>query len=147
MNRCPVALFHATAQLWRPRNVIGNIGERIGFTGLDNAIEGLAQTPAALAVIGKEIEQIPADHFVTAAHDDLFVSLIDGDVTVIPVKHHVRTGQDIEQLAEVYRAFASFILHQQGFLPPNSALSFQTRQRQKGSMFGDIFFAYLFKGL
>jgi hypothetical protein len=28
---------------------------------------------AALAVIGKEIEQIPADHFVTAAHDDLFI--------------------------------------------------------------------------
>ena len=97
VNSGPEPALHAAALRSGFGNVIGDVGQRVAFPALENPLQRSAQPPAAFAVIGKHREKILSHQFVTATQGRFLVGLVDAHEIQLPIDHHVRTGQPVEQ--------------------------------------------------
>jgi hypothetical protein len=79
VNGRPVALLKAAALFLGPRNVICDVGKRIGLARLEDALERSAQLAPAVVVVRKEVEEALADEVFPAALGDAFIGRIGID--------------------------------------------------------------------
>src|SRR5690606_14064957 len=84
------------------RNVVGDIGERIRLAGFEHPVEGIGEAATALALIGKQVEDVLPYQFLATAHGRVLIGPVRRDVSQVPVEDHVRVWQGLEDRLEIW---------------------------------------------